>query len=420
VRARLAALGCGLWAWGAVVGNSELCAQGRVPSAESRLQVFHVTIGQGALYWEKYGHNMLLFQDASRGIDLAFNWGSFDFAGPDFLERQIIGDPVYWVDAYPGTEIIQAYARTNRTITAQRLNLTPEQAERAYAFASRNALPEHKHYRYDYYRDNCSTRVRDAIDHALGGALQRATGARVKLTYRGETLRLLDDLKLAQFGTHVALGQPADRLLTVWESMFIPMRLRDAIRLVRVPGADGREVPLVAEERVLYESPTHRDRDSVPTLWIPYLIVGLVLGLEFLAVGGVGRRARVADVIFRVEAVVFAFLTGALGLALLLAWTITRHEFWYRNENLLLVNPLSLFLFALLVVAHWKPRLSRPAAILAVIVAALAVLALVLKLVPGFSQNNIALIALLLPAHAAIAWGLWQRRQPIAESRVPQ
>ena len=406
--------------------GSRLTAQeSRQPSAVSRqpsttLQVYHVAIGQGAAYWQKYGHNMLWFYDPAAGIDEAYNWGTFDFSSPDFLERQIVGDPRYWVEVEPGQAIIRAYAGTDRTVTLQLLNFTPEQARRAWEFSRRNALPQNRFYRYDYYKDNCSTRVRDVIDYALGGSLKRATaGTRVKVTYRNETLRLLDDLPLAQFGTHVALGRPADRLLSVWETMFIPMRMRDALRLVRVPGANGRTVPLVAQERIVYESPRHRDRPSVPRVWIPYLIIGVLLGLEFLAIGGAGRRARVAEVIFRVETAVLSLFAGVAGTALLVAWMATRHEFWFRNENVLLLNPLSLFVAVLALLSMWKPRFARAAAIASALVAAFAVIALALKLVPG-SQNNIALILLFLPAHLAIAYAFWSRRQPETVSRKPE
>lgn len=377
------------------------------PPAGTGMQVYHVAVGQGAVYFEKYGHNMLWFRDPAAGIDVAYNWGLFDFAQPGFLRRLLAGDPLYWVEGYPGDDILRHYRLSDRTITLQRLNLTPEQARRAYAFAAHNALPENRYYRYDYFRDNCSTRVRDVIDHALGGALRRATGDTVDLTYRSEAVRLVDELKLTQFGVHVALGQPADRRLTTWESMFIPMRMRDALRLVRLPDEGGRALPLVAEERVVHESSRYRDRASNAVLWVPYLVIGLLLGLEFLAVGALGKGgSRAVQVVFRVEVAIFALVTGMMGVLLLLAWMFTRHEYWFRNENLLLMNPLSLFLAALVLPGVWRPRIARGAAITATIVAGAAALGLVLKVLPAFDQDNLALISLLLPAHLAIAFGL--------------
>src|SRR6185503_1400963 len=146
-----------------------------------------------------------------------------------------------------------------------------------------------------------------------------------------------------------------------------------------------------------------------------YLLVGLLLAVEFAAVGRMQDRASAVRAIFRIEVVVWSVVLGVLGLVLLLAWTSTRHVFWFRNENLLLLNPLSLWLAVLVAFSARRPRFARSAALLGVVVAALSVLALLLKVVPG-TQDNVAEIALFLPAHAAIALGLWRAR---ARADVP-
>lgn len=388
-------------------------------AAENGLQVILLTIGQGGYVWEKFGHNALWFRDPARGIDVAYNWGIFDFNQPRFLQRFLTGDTRYWVEGYPGQALVDFYRESDRTITAQRLAFTPEQAERALRYAQWNAREENKYYRYDYFRDNCSTRVRDVIDYALGGAIRaQTTGTRVKRTYRSESVRLVHDMKLTQFGIFTALGQPADRPLSVWETMFIPMAMRDAFRLLKTGGV-GRGDPLVAQERVLHESRRYRERPDAPRLWLPYALVGLLLAAEFLAVGAAGRRLSAVDALFRFEVAVWSLLAGIMGLALLLAWTSTAHVFWYRNENLLLANPLALFLALLAPLSIWRPRFARPAAVLALVIAALGVAALALKPVPGFTQHNVPLALLFVPAHVAIAVGLWRGSGTVAVSGAP-
>lgn len=392
-----------------VLGNAA-SAQRSTRDEYPRLQVYLMTIGQGANVWEKFGHNALWFVDSAAGIDVAYNWGVFDFNQPRFLQRFLTGDTRYWVEEYPGSQLLDWYRRQNRTITLQRLNFTPDQARRAYQYSQWNAREANKYYRYDYFRDNCSTRLRDVVDLATGGALKSQTSRMiVSHTYRSESVRLVDDMPLTQFGIDLALGRPADRPLSLWDDMFIPMRMRDGIRLARVP-RDGGSVPLVAAERIVFEGTTYQERTSNPVLWLPYLIVGLVLAAEFFAVGRIGSRTRAVDVIFRVEVAVWAFVTGLLGLILLLAWTSTGHVFWYRNENLLLANPLALLLSVAALVSIWKPRLARGASVASMITAALAVVALAMKALPGAGQDNLPLILLLLPPHLAIALGLWQRR----------
>lgn len=383
--------------------------------ASPTLQVFLVTMGEGQYYWEKFGHNALWFSDPAQGIDLAYNWGTFDFEEPGFLGRVLSGNMRYWVDTVPSRLLFDYYRYYDRSIIVQRLNLTPAQAAQALAYSRWNALEENKYYAYDYFRDNCSTRVRDVIDRALGGGLRRVTDTmRTRYTYRGESVRLVDDMTLTQFGINAALGQPSDEPLSVWQDMFVPARMQQALSDLAVPGADGAPVRVVAEERVLYESRSHAARGDFPSLGPRYLVVGVVVALAILGAALLGERRRPWDIVFRVEATAWAALTGVLGLLILLAWLITQHVFWYRNENLLLLNPLALFLAALLPLSG-GPRWLRPAAVCAVLLAMLAAIALMLKGIPGrtFSQDNLAMICLVLPVHFAVAYSLWRRARPV-------
>ena len=412
--------------WALAVALCVAGAQNTPPTTESPQRtasvprVYLITVGLGQEVWEKFGHNALWFVDDATGLDEAYNWGVFDFNQPHFLQRFLTGDTKYWVEQYPGRLLIDYYRRSDRTVVVQRLNFTPAQTERALAYSRWNARNENKFYRYDYFRDNCSTRVRDVIDRALGGALKTATSTtRTRYTYKSESVRLTDDLKFTQLGIYTALGEPADRELSLWELMFIPMRMRDVIRAQRVVGANGTSQPLVTQERVLYESRAHHERATAPRLWLAYLVIGLLLGAEFAAVGGVRNRPRLSDRVFRVEVVVWSVLTGLLGLVLLLAWTTTRHVFWYRNENLLVLSPLALWLALVVILSFRRPRYARAAVTTASVIALLAVLALAAKLIPGFTQQNVALIVLVLPAQLAIAAGLRRRVSADATALAP-
>jgi hypothetical protein len=393
--------------------EAQPAASSRQPSGNGQLQVWLITFGEGELYWEKFGHNALWFRDSTRRIDAAYNWGMFDFQSPDFLPRLLLGDNRYWVEAFPGTGLIEAYRQRDRTVVVQRLNLTAEQAARAFRLSQVNALEANKYYRYDYFRDNCSTRVRDMIDAVLDGALKAATaGTPSRHTYRSETLRLVDDLKLTQFGIDVALGRPADRELTIWENAFVPSRLRDAVREVRVrPDSTSPAVPLVAEERTLYESGTHSERETTPTLWPAYLAIGLLLAVMIVGIDAISvKSGRPAfEKALRFEAGAWSLIVGALGLIVALAWLITKHVFWYFNDNLLLLNPLSLFLVVLAPLSFWRARYTRPAAILAAIVVLTSAIGLIVYAVPSLRQDNLPLLLLFLPPHLAIAHAFWRR-----------
>lgn len=370
-------------------------------------RIFLMTMGPGDAVWERFGHNGIVIEDASFG-SYVFDWGRFSFDQPGFVPRLMKGRMQYWTEGAPTQLTISHYAQMNRSVWLQELNLTPEQAIALRDFVLLNQQEANKFYRYDYYRDNCSTRVRDMIDYALGGALKVASQDTTDLTYRGETVRLLDDLKLTQFGTDVALGRPADRRLTRWEAMFIPMRMRDALNQIQLRDSTGATKPIVAREQILYQSQSHHERPAVPRLWIPYLVIGLLLAIDLFVMGWLGGRSGALEKTFRFGVAVWSVIAGLLGAIVLAAWALTEHTFWFRNENLLLFNPLSLFLAVLAPLSIWRPRFTRAAAIVAIVVAMLGAIALLAKGLP-WSQENLALIALMLPVHFVIAYHLWLR-----------
>ena len=384
-------------------------AAAATPVVPQALTVTLVTFGIGPAVWERFGHNALWIHDGEAGTDIAYNWGLFDFEQPGFFRRFLTGDTKYWMAGEDAFAMISAYQSAGRSVTLQTLNLTPEQARTLNDLVLRNAREENKYYRYDYYRDNCSTRLRDVMDRALGGAMRRATDTiRTTLTYRGESVRLTEGDIPIQAGIDIALGRPADAPLSAWESFFIPMRLRDAARIVRIPRAGGETVPLVASERLIAPSeavarvveartpPDHSRRN---------LIVGALLAAFVVVLGLLMRAHRWAAWIVALLGGVWSLLCGTLGVVLLLAWVATKHAFWAQNENLLVLSPLALALVVLLPAALLAGRAVRRARIVGMLIALMGLGALALALAPSGAVLR-PVVALFLPMNIALAWVL--------------
>ncbi|HEU4630204.1 MAG TPA: DUF4105 domain-containing protein, partial [Gemmatimonadaceae bacterium] len=199
------------------------------PGAE--LTIYLVTMGPGDAIWEKFGHNAIWVHDAATGSDVAYNWGMFDFTEADFIPRFLKGSMRYWMAGYQAQPMIAAYARMNRSVYVQELALTPAQRRELRDFVVWNAQPQNAYYHYDYFRDNCSTRVRDAIDRVLGGRIRAAFDTVVTGTsYRWHMRRLTQEEQPLYTGMHLVLGQPGDRPISAWEAMFLPMKLHDYVR----------------------------------------------------------------------------------------------------------------------------------------------------------------------------------------------
>ena len=377
-------------------------------SAPGEITVTVITFSPGEQVWERFGHNALWIHDGRAGTDIAWNWGLFDFAQPDFVQRFLSGDTRYWMAGEDAYRMIAAYHEVGRTITLQRLDLTQRQATALRDFVQWNSLEENKYYRYDYFRDNCSTRLRDAIDRVLGGALKLATDTvQTPLSYRGESVRLTSGLLPAQLGIDVALGRPADRPISEWQSFFIPMRLRDGLRTVTIPRAGGTPVALVSDQRTIppTSGPAVTVPNATPSLVLRYLVLGVLLALVAVLLRVLGKAKRGAMWGLSLLGLLWSLLCGVIGLVLIYMWAFTRHVFWGWNENLLLLSPLSLALMILLPAALLRSRGVRPARAVARLIAVLGVLAFVMSIAPG-GQANLAIVALALPLHVALAWAL--------------
>ncbi|MBC7788860.1 MAG: DUF4105 domain-containing protein [Anaerolineae bacterium] len=376
----------------------------------STLTVYLLTFGWGNLVWERFGHNAIWIKDRARGTDVTYNWGMFDFNQPHFIRRFLTGDTRYWMEAIDLEPMLRQYKQRNRSVLAQELNLTPAQRLKLKQFVESNALPQNKFYRYDYYRDNCSTRLRDAIDHALSGQLQLATVTRMTSgTYRSHTQRLMKGDIPLYTGVTLSLGHPSDKPLSVWDEMFLPVRMANDFRKVRMPDSAGTQIPLVRSETALFTAGRPPEPSAPPNYFPWYVAVGiLVAGALIALVRSAEGGNRLALFAATAIATLWSLVAGLAGTALVIAWLFTKHYFMSRNENLMHFDPLSIALAVLIPLSVYGLRGVSRARKLGGFVAALSLFGFVLQGIPFFDQKNGEIIALALPINLAVWWTVYR------------
>jgi opacity protein-like surface antigen len=365
-------------------------AQASVANAPGAdLQVSLISYGPGETYWERFGHDAIEVRDSASGEAVDFNYGVFDFNESNFFLNFARGRMHYLMDAEFSAPEQASYMQDGRSVTSQRLALSPVQASALRDFLLWNLQPANAGYNYDYYADNCTTRVRDALDKVIGGVLKKQLAARPGgMTYRQQTARLMSAQPWLMLVLDLGLGPYADQPLNAWQESFLPMQ------------------PLVQSEQLMSPNRLDVPPATPPDLRLPLASAGLLLAFALLL-------ARLWWPLgFSILNTLYLIAAGLVGVILLALWTLTTHHSAWANANLLLFNPLAW----LLLPAVWRARRGITPSRLADGLLMLQLLALLtalsMHLLPGVVQQNQPWLLFALPYWLAIAWSLRQATSP--------
>lgn len=293
-----------------------------------------ITCSPGADIYELCGHTALRVKLPP--MDLAVNYGTFDFNAPNFVYRFVKGETDYMVTAYPFRYFIEEYRRTGRSITEQPLNLSPDEAWKLLAMLQTNTLPENRTYRYNYVKDNCSTRPLSMIEKAIGDtiALDAPAGYDSLTSFRRIMRHYHVNYPWYQFGIDLALGSGIDYTVTDREKAFAPLILKEMMETATVKGR-----PVVKDTQVILDA--REDGGPLPeTPWYLTPIAAGCLVLAFTALIAI-RDIRRKKVTRWVDAVLF-LVYGLCGLLLTFLVFVSVHEATSPNWLLVWLNPFCL------------------------------------------------------------------------------
>ena len=313
-------------------------------SPQARVSLITCGPWQGELY-SAFGHSAIRVYDPILQIDLAFNYGTFDFNQPNFYLNFARGRNLYRLSVQDYPMFRDFYVSYNRFIHEQVLNLDAGRKDRLFAFLQNNSLPANRSYYYDYFYDNCSTRPRDVIKAVLGDSVVFDADPPY---LEGHSIRDLTDLYLQQqpwgdLGIDICLGLPMDKTASATEYMFLPDYLETGFDLATVTTPEGRQ-PLVLEKNIVYEQLPEPQAVAWTHPWVVFGTLFLItLWLTW------GKTTSAASWIDRG----LFLLTGMIGLMLALLWFVTDHRAAAWNFNLLWAMPLNL-LFPFLVAEKRK------------------------------------------------------------------
>lgn len=332
-------------------------------SEKSQISVITCGPGQQELY-SAFGHSAFRVEDPVNQIDEVYNYGVFDFKQKNFYLNFARGRNNYRLAAYDYRDFEYSYIYHNRFIHQQILNLDEVQKQQLYDYLQWNNQPENQFYRYDYFYDNCATRIRDVVERALGTAV-KFDSSYITTDY---SIRELTDIYLeyqpwGDFGIDICLGLPMDKKASPYEYMFLPDYIESSFDHATIQ-QDEVSVPLVSKKLSVFEPKKELYSRGI----FPPLTVFTGLFLIALALSYRDFRRKKLSTLFDV---VFFSILGMLGLLFLLLWIATDHKAAAKNFNLLWALPTHLIaVIAFIRQPRWLEKYFLVTAILAVVLLA--------------------------------------------------
>jgi len=317
-----------------------------VPKDFSQTEFYLITVGTGAEVYTAFGHTLVRFIDRSNNTDVVYNWGVFDFNDPMFVPNFVYGKMNYRMDVFSMSDVLNIYRMEKRSVVHEKINLTTKQKKQFFDKIIWNSKSENLYYRYQYFLDNCSTKVRDYLNEVLHNrvreAFQKAPGT---TDLRNSIRDHLAGYPFIHSGLEVLMNGSIDSRMSAWEEMYLPQYLNNY--LSDMPAFDDNGQPiegskLLSERRVIYDfqSPVPPDYSGFQVLFWIFLVSMLFVWLSL----GRGYLLKIGYRVLGLVSISWGLLAGFFGVAMILIWMVSMHEHGYHSANIWLYWPTDLIL----------------------------------------------------------------------------
>lgn len=286
-----------------------------------------LTCGPGADFYTTFGHSAIRISDPANGLDVVYNYGTFDFDTPNFYWVFTRGRLDYQLSRTTFEDFMYEYSYEGREVREQPLTFEAGQVQNLYILLETNYLPQYRHYRYDILLDNCATRVRDVVYSAWAQDTVLQRNAK-PVSYRQLlAANMKGNLEWWHLGVDIVLGLTADHRCTAPERMFLPAEMEAELAQCTTSGI--WTAPFIVEpSRQLLPSQGSPQKASFPPVVAFALLFAIVAVLTWK-----GWMPQWADRVLFI-------IAGLCGLFLLFMWFGTDHYCTNWNLNILWLSPL--------------------------------------------------------------------------------
>jgi hypothetical protein len=295
--------------------------------------IYLLTCGPGTDTYSIYGHSAVRIVILQQNSDMVYNWGVFDFDTPNFAWKFAKGRLEYMLIEESLPQFLNGYVYEKRYVYSQKVNISPQETEILVSLIKENLRPENAKYRYDFFYDNCSTRIRDILEKAIGKKLLYPPVEKGKMpTFRKMVAKYQSPYQWLQFGIDLIMGSTSDKEASFRDRMFLPLELQEGLS-ESVINRTGKMIPLLRNPDVILNFVTPANK---PVFLTSPVSVFTVLMIVVIILSGILKNKTHIKVLDIVLFTVFSILA----VLMIFFNYFTDHLQMRWNLNLIWLNPL--------------------------------------------------------------------------------
>lgn len=301
-----------------------------------------LTCGPGTETYSIYGHSAIRIVIREKHTDTVYNWGVFDFNTKNFAWKFAKGRLDYMLDTEPLKGFLQGYFFEKRYVCSQKLNIDAKEIHKLTELINENLKPENIKYRYDFFFDDCSTRIRDLLEKSIGEILKYPPPESGRIpTFRDLVAKYQNPYPWLRFGVDLIMGSTSDKKAVFRDRMFLPIELKDELSKALIHRS-GKMIPLLQNPEILldFDAPVIKQKflASPPFIFTMVIVVILILA-------GLTKSRK----IIRLMDICIYSVFSVLSLLMIFFNFFTDHQQMKWNLNIIWLNPFIIVCLALLI-----------------------------------------------------------------------
>ena len=313
---------------------------------EDDFQISILTVGPGSDLVDAFGHTGIRIIDKKNNLDLVFNFGIYDYNAPNFYSNFFRGRPVFSLGINRFNDFFNSYVKQNRKVYEQIIKISNDRKKIIVESLIQNSKEENKFYVYEYFDDNCSTRVADILINEIG-EFKVDLNKKTKFSYRELIHSKIGNNSIGSLGIDLCLGSKIDKKITTRQTFFLPEKLKEFLDIIE----DNN--PNLVETKLLYspnDTNSYKQQNILKPLWVSLFISIIIIWLTFKDFKR-KKQTKILDILILTTLSIIGMLIGYL-------WIFSNHSNGAMNLNILWANPLS-FILIFHFFSNKKSKLTR-------------------------------------------------------------